>query len=245
MANYNVLGNDYARQITESQCEPNSNYNALKRYLEQQGMGFNVDRNIAIVGKDPKNADSSYTMVIAPTFTKFDFGSTPSHAAASIVSYFADGKVNHVAAIADISHEPLQIARLTLLEIGKDGSIVPTTVDRVSLVNQTPEEIGARMNTEHLQTPNAKVIPTNVMTEDLASIATFALDTLLKDSYAGPLYPVGGAEALSRDGVVAANFATAVGARASLFDFGLEITVCTSTSSNSCSSCSSTLTIDL
>jgi len=49
MANYNVLGNDYAQQLTTTQCQPDSNYQALQNYFVQQGMQFNLDRNIALV----------------------------------------------------------------------------------------------------------------------------------------------------------------------------------------------------
>lgn len=245
MANYTILDNASAQQITANQCNPNPNYRALKSKFEAEGKEFLGDRTIALVGVDPKNPANSYTMVINPSFVGFDFDKTPSHEAASIVSYFSEGRSVHLAAVAVISHNPLQIASITLQEIGKNGDIVSTLIDRVTLINQTPEQIGQRLSVEHLNTPNASELKAKTGFDDMGSIAQYALTTLLNDNYASGLYPTGGVGALTQDAVVASKFSQAVSMRAGLFDLGFEITVCTSTSSNSCSSCSSTLTIDL
>ncbi|MEZ5016128.1 MAG: hypothetical protein R2800_03695 [Flavipsychrobacter sp.] len=245
MANYSILDNASAVQITQSQCDPNANYQTLKASFEAEGKVFYSDRTIAIVGVDPENPGESYTMVINPSFTDFDFATTPSHEAASIVSYFSNGVGVHVAAVANISHNPLQINSITLKEIGKTGDIVSTAVNRVALVNQTPEQIGASMSVDHLNTPSAQELSAKTGFADMGEIAAYALGTLLNDSYASGLYPTGGIDTLTQDAVVASKFSQSVSMRAGLFDLGFEVTVCTSTSSNACTSSSSTLTIEL
>lgn len=244
MANYKTLSNDEAKQITEGQSEQNENFQRLKENLASRKLGFNYDRNIGFVGVNPKQPDTSYTMVAAPTFTEFDFASTPSHTAASIISYYTGDAANHIAAVAEISHNPLQIASLTLLEVGKDGTVVETMVDRKSLDSQSAQEIGKRMSVAHLDTPTRKALDVSVDKDDQMTMAAYVMNTLLSDSYASPLYPDGG-QKLKADSVISSKFSNALSFRASLFDLGFEVTICTSTSSNACSSCSSTLTIDL
>ncbi len=243
MANYSQLDNGTAQQIVLQQFEGDANYQAFKASFEAEGKQFFYDRIIGLVGVNPEKPGESYTMAIVPSFVDFNFEADPSHEAASIVCFSAGGVRTTIAANAVITHNPLQIASITLKEIGTDGSIVDTMINRVTLVNQTPEQIAAGLSTAHLNSPNAKVAPTNVEHNDMATIAASALDELLNDNYASGLYPTGGVGLLSADGVIAGRFSQAIGLRAFEMEpiFGIDIVVCTSCSSNACTSSSSTL----
>jgi len=243
MQNYKTLSNDEARKITESQSEADKGFQILKEYLTSKELGFNYDRNIGFVGVNPEKPDASYTMVVSPTFKNFVFEETPSHAAASIVSFYSGGKASHTAAIATINHEPLQISEITLLEVGKDGNVVETTVDRKVLESQSAEEIAKRMGTSHLEGDSAIVADTSVASEDQRLMTGYVMETLLNDNYAAPLYPAEGVQTLMQDSGISKKFNQAVELRANLFDLGFEITICTSTSSNACTSTSSSFTI--
>lgn len=245
MANYKTISNEEARKITETQSENNPIFTKLKEYLTEKRLGFNYDRNIGFVGVNPKHPDASYTMIVTPTFTEFDFNNSSSHVAASIISYYIGDTVNHTAAIATINHDPLNIGDITLLEVGREGRVVETNVDRKALESEDAEQIGKQMSISHFEGANIKPMAASVPADDQRSMTAYILDNLLNDKFASPLYPEGGVRTLLQETPLTQKFNRAVEVRASLFDLGLEITVCTSTSSNACTSTSSSFTIEI
>ncbi|QPQ51186.1 hypothetical protein H3Z85_17915 [Chryseobacterium indologenes] len=245
MANYKTISNAEARRITETQSEKNPIFNKLKEYLAEKKLGFNYDRNIGFVGVNPNHPDASYTMIVTPTFTEFDFNTSPSHVAASIISYYIGNSVNHTAAIATINHDPLDIADIALLEVGKEGRVVETNVDRKALESEDADQIAKQMSISHFEGANIKPMAASVPSDDQRAMVAYILDNLLNDKFASPLYPEGGVQTLLKETSLTQKFNRAVELRASLFEVGLEITVCTSTSSNACTSTSSSFTIDI
>ena len=101
------------------------------------------------------------------------------------------------------------------------------------------------MDVSHLEGDYRSPLDTSIDPDDQMAMATYVMNTLLNDRYASPLYPTGGVQTFQRDSQISAKFAKAVSVRASLFDLGFEVTVCTSTSSNACTSSSSTWTINI
>ncbi len=256
-SNFTVLGGKFAETYTQRVCLQDQGFQALTAYISSLGMGFNYARNIAVMGvnNDPsptgaQGVSNPYLMIVAPTFVQFDYNSTPSHQAASIVGFVSGGKTHYSATIVTVGHTPLQNENFTLVELDENNNIITTVVDRNQILNNTVQGLADQMGGQPYDPAVWTLLPDSVGVADAAAITSVIFGALTGDTYAAPLYPLDGVSTLLQDATVPGMFSQAIAARAARLAGGLQVTGITvkgwcsssSTSSNACTSTSSSFT---
>ncbi len=246
-SNFTVLGNKFARTFVEVQCEQHAQYQALKNYITNLGLGGDHSRDMAVMGvnNDPNSAGNDFASapflaIIVPTAIPFDLQNQPSHKSASIVGYFTNGVASFNAVVTTINHNPVQITDFTLVELDTDNNIVTNLVTRDQIKNNTPATLAGLMGTANIDPEQWDEIWPTFEQTDLAAIAGTILGKLVTDDIEGALYGTEGMAMLLGDGTLSGRFAQAVSLRTAV---GQGVTAMAGSSSSSAGSTSSTTSV--
>jgi hypothetical protein len=232
-------------RFVESRFEQFQNFQLLKNYFTSKGMNFINERSqiFIAVNSDDKNgvpqSSTPFCIGVVPTFESFDFKTTSSHNAASIVGYVTDDSATFIGVEVNVNHDPLEIASFTLVEIDPNAEIVTNEVLRREVSLMTPEEIATALGVPDIDISkwNLNLATTNI--GDTSALASMAFNNIINDNFASPLYPSGGVQRLLNDNTLADKFSLAVRQRYSTAIGSIMVCTSTSTSCNGCTSSSS------
>lgn len=220
----------------------------LFQHFTSQGMNFIPERAMVAVYEDSAGQPGlpplgPSLVLIWPSFREFG-PAEPSHEAASIVAVrHCDTIGGAMASHVVVQHNPFQLAQFTQLECDlATGALLVRSATRDQMQTMTPQQLADLLGPPPIDPASARPLPT-LSPNDMMKLAVGAYSELLNDDYARPLYPPGGISSLMRDMPLVTRWSEAQRIRYGTVFAG--IVVCTSTSSNACTSCSSTITINL
>src|SRR5689334_18079147 len=146
MANFTQMSNAFAQQYLAQQgAQDSSIYTNIKNTLSADtGSVFLPDRITAFVGTNPDIPNSSYVVVVEPSFVAFSQGS-PNHQIASMISYYADGKASYCGTEVLVDHNPYQVQNMTLIECDTNGQKVTTSLDRGMFASGSVQDLATQM----------------------------------------------------------------------------------------------------
>jgi len=224
-----------------------TNFGILKTYFENLELEFIYSRTQVFVSLNSDNDDSGaesisypYALGVVPTFKSFNFETESSHMAGSIVGLVSKGVATFIGALATVSHNPLQVTSIKLIEVNPDGTINETLVERAQIESESPEDLATVMGSPNIELSQWKLeIPATTNIGDTSALANIAFNNIISDQYASPLYPDGGVQRLLNDSTIADKFSLAVRQRYQVALLGgIKACCSTSTSCNGCTSSS-------
>jgi len=173
---------------------------AYLNYFTAQGMSFIMSRaqvyvhTVTTFGATPKRVPNIFG--ILPSFQQVD-RSAPSHTAVGL-GINAQGYVSAGSVV--VNHNPFSIQQFSALDLVPNGtgtpSVVPRTISASQLQSFSVSEVAALLGTPSLP-PNFFSTNNGILEDaDRASVLALTYQAILSDSYAAPLYPPSGFNAL-------------------------------------------------
>jgi len=237
------VGGSMVNQFLENQ-----DFLTMYQFFTAQGFQFIPERakvSIYVVPPDPEAApEPPAVLMILPSFRTFQ-PTDPSHEAVSIVALSQCERIGGVtAAGVVVGHNPYQLLQMSFFDISHEATVPIITkhsASRTEIQNMSVQELAALLGP--LPPPPSNAQPAPVMElPSMRSLTATVFKNLLTDAFAAPLYPPGGISSLLNDTQLVQKWTEVQRARFPTGSVGL--TVCTSTSSNACSSTSSSVTIE-
>ena len=233
---------DSLKWVTQ-QLATNANLKTLHDHFQAQGFVFYLERAQVFVSMARDAAGNLIPAVL---------GILPSFVPTTAVdkSHLAVGiSVNHtgdaVAATVNVNHSPFGVTDFTLHVIDHNTKeIVETTLSKDDIVMESLKTLAEKIRGPFGGTKSSKGKGTTTATAsgidqgDQAAMISITIHTLLSDKYSKGLFPPAYAAALSAQIPIYQKFAFIVGRPIMAKEGEGGVTICTSTSSNICTSTS-------
>lgn len=227
-----------ARAYVQKLLTSNKKLATLKEHFDRQGYDFVLERvKVFVLAKGP-GVEKSYSVALLPSLVTAK-RADPSHSAVTIV---ADSLGIAFAGGATIQHNPFQITEFRVFDLAQGNSVSVNSISSKELAAISPQKAADLLGAVKGDGPGVQ------LSEEAAAKNEILASTLFRewinDRFAKPLYPEEGLRALLGQGPLTDKFAAAVALRLSkggvggLCAAGVPIFLCSSCSSNACTSSS-------